>query len=127
MGDRGSEKIRSYKDLEVWKKGLEIVDEVYELTKQFPLEERYGLGPHMQRTAVSIPSNIAEGYARQYRKEYLQFCYVSIGSCAELDTQLQITRRRHYSPEKSLKEVENLIDHESRMLMNLIKKLRGLL
>ncbi len=79
-------KVRSYRELDVWKKGIEIVDLVYEITKKFPNEERYGLATQMQRAAVSIPSNIAEGFARQHTKEYQQFCYISLGSCAELET-----------------------------------------
>ena len=63
-------KITSYKELDVWKKGVEIVDLVYEVTKRFPTEERFGLAAQMQRAAVSIPSNIAEGFARRYTKEF---------------------------------------------------------
>jgi four helix bundle protein len=86
-------KISSYKDLEVWKKGIEIVDLVYEVTKRFPAEERFGLATHMQRTALSIPSNIAEGFARQHKKEYQQFCSIALGSCAELETQAIVAKR----------------------------------
>ena len=70
--DRVSEikQIKSYKDLEVWRKGIEIVDRVYSITSKFPVHERFGLASQMQRAAISIPSNIAEGYARQYTKEY---------------------------------------------------------
>jgi four helix bundle protein len=67
-------KIKSYKELDVWKNGIEIVDLVYEVTNKFPMQERFGLAGHMQQTAVSIPSNVAEGFARQYTKEYRQFC-----------------------------------------------------
>jgi len=74
--------------LDVWKKGLDIVDVVYALTKDFPDQERYGLVVQMCKSAVSVPSNIAEGFMRQYTKEYIQFLYVSLGSCAELETQL---------------------------------------
>jgi four helix bundle protein len=83
-------KIKSYKELDVWKKGIEIVDMVYTMTGTFPKEERYGLTTQMQRAAVSIASNIAEGFARQHTKEYQQFCYIALGSCAELETQLII-------------------------------------
>ncbi len=116
-------KIKSYKELDVWKKGLNIVDKVYQLTQKFPSEERYGLTSQLQRSAVSIPSNIAEGFARHYSKEYEQFLYVALGSCAELETELIISERRRYIIRKELEELQEDIDHESRMLMSLIKSL----
>jgi len=118
-------KIKSYKELDVWKKGIEIVDVVYKMTGIFPKEERYGLATQMQRAAVSIASNIAEGFARQHTKEYRQFCYIALGSCAELETQLIIAQRRNYVLSEAFSELEDYLDHESRMLMNLIKSLRG--
>lgn len=117
-------KIRSYKDLDVWKKGIEIVDLVYRITAMFPAEERFSLAAQMQRSAISIPSNIAEGFARQYRKEYQQFCYIALGSCSELETQMIISKRRNYLRKEDFLELEELLDHESRMLMNLLKSLR---
>jgi len=116
-------KIKSYRELDVWKKGIEIVDLVYLVTSKFPKEERYGLTTHMQRTAVSIPSNIAEGFSRQHTKEYQQFCYIALGSCSELETQLIIAQRRNYLSDKDFSKLEDYIDHESRMLMSLIKSL----
>jgi len=118
-------KIKSYKELDIWKKGIEIVDVVYKMTGKFPKEERYGLASQMQRAAVSIASNIAEGFARQHTKEYQQFCYIALGSCAELETQLIIAQRRNYVSSEAFSELEDYLDHESRMLMNLIKSLRG--
>ena len=128
IGDRKSaivisKRISSYKDLDVWKKGIEIVDRVYEITATFPSEERFGLVVQMQRSAVSIPSNVAEGFARQRTKEYQQFCRVSLGSCAELETQAIIANRRGYVAAEVMTRLEELLDHESRMLMNLIKRL----
>ena len=116
-------KIKSYKELDIWKKGLNIVDKVYLLTQKFPSEERYGLISQLQRSAVSIPSNIAEGFARHYSKEYEQFLYVALGSCAELETELIISERRRYITRKGLEELQEEIDHEGRMLMNLIRSL----
>lgn len=80
-------KVTDYKQLKVWQKGIEIVDRVYSLTDQFLREELYGLTVQMRRAVVSIPSNIAEGFVRAHPKEYRQFLYISLGSCAELDTQ----------------------------------------
>lgn len=114
-------KITSYKDLDVWKKGIEIVDFVYEITAKFPTIERFGLASHMQRTSVFIPSNIAEGFLRQHAKEYRQFLYISRGSCGELNTQAVVSRRRNYVNENDFNKLEDMLDHESRMLMNLIK------
>lgn len=115
--------IRTYRDLEVWQKGLEIVDLVYAMTADFPDDERFGLAAQMRRCAVSIPSNIAEGCVRQQRKAYGQFCRVALGSCAELETQLEIARRRQYLADGRADELRELLDHESRMLGSLIKGL----
>ncbi len=117
-------KARSYKELNIWKKGVDIVDKVYKLTERFPSEERFGLASQMQRSAVSIPSNIAEGFVRHHSKEYMQFLYVALGSCAELETQLIISDRKSYITQKEFDLLEEEIDHESRMLMSLMKRLR---
>jgi four helix bundle protein len=116
--------IKGYKELDVWNKGIEIVDKVYELTEKFPSQERYGLVSQMQRASVSIPSNIAEGFVRNHGKEYIQFLYVAMSSCAELDTQSIISFRRKYIMQNDLSDLQKIIEHESRMLMNLIKSVR---
>jgi four helix bundle protein len=116
-------KVKNYRDLDVWKKGLNIVDKIYQLTQKFPCGERYGLAAQIQRAAVSIPSNIAEGFGRHYKKEYEQFLYIALGSCGELETQLIICERRKYITKKELEDLQEDIDHESRMLMNLIKSI----
>jgi len=115
--------IKSYKDLEVWKKGLEIADTIYVSTGKFPSEEKHVLVSQMRRSAVSIPSNIAEGHMRQHTKEFRQFCYISLGSCAELETQVIIAGKRGYITKLKYNEVLDRIDHEKRMLLNLIKKI----
>ena len=116
-------KVKDYKDLKVWQKGIEIVDKIYSITAKFPKEEVYGLVLQMRKAAVSIPSNIAEGFVRHHSKEYKQFLYISLGSCAELDTQLIISYRRKYITKEELEELTEDINHESRMLVNLIKKI----
>jgi four helix bundle protein len=113
-------KVKDYKDLKVWQKGIEIVDKVYEVTATFPKEELYGLVVQMRKASVSIPSNIAEGFVRQHNKEYKQFLYISLGSCAELDTQLIIAHRRKYIAKEKLEGLAEDINHESRMLVKLI-------
>jgi four helix bundle protein len=80
-------KLNSYKDLKVWKQGIDLVKLVYEVTEHLPAHERYALASQMQRAAVSIPSNIAEGYARKGTKEYIHFLSMAYGSSAELETQ----------------------------------------
>jgi len=85
-----AEKIKNFQDLRIWQKGIEVVKDIYILTKKFPKEELYGLTSQMRRSAVSIPSNIAEGFRRYHNKEYKQFLYIALGSCAELETQIII-------------------------------------
>lgn len=89
-------KIRSYKDLNIWKQSIELVKDVYKISYSFPKEELYVLTSQIRRTVISIPSNIAEGFARFYNKEYRQFLYIALGSCAELETQITIANNLKY-------------------------------
>ncbi len=84
-------KIRNFRDLDVWKIGKEIVLDVYRATAEFPRVEVYGLAAQMRRASVSIPSNVAEGFNRFHNKEYRQFLFIALGSCAELETQVEIS------------------------------------
>jgi len=84
-------KIKDFRDLNIWKKGTGIVKGAYLITKAFPKNEIYGLTAQIRRSAVSIPSNIAEGFARKHNKEYRHFLYIALGSCAELETQIEIS------------------------------------
>ena len=118
-----SEKIKNFRDLDVWTKGIEIVQDVYGITDGFPKQEFYGLASQMQRRSVSIPSNIAEGFNRFHNKEYKQFLYIALGSCAELETQIEIAVELKYVDEHKKTVLLEKIDHESRMLRNLVKKL----
>ena len=88
--------INSFRDLSVWQAAMDLVAEVYRLTASFPKHETYGLASQIQRAAVSIPSNIAEGHAREHLKEYLHHLSIAQGSLAELETQLEIAARLHY-------------------------------
>lgn len=116
-------KVKSYRDLDIWKKGIELVKEVYSITKTFPQQEMYGLVSQMRRSAVSIPSNAAEGFRRYHNKEFRQFLYILLGSCAELETQITISKELGYLAEiVEIKSLEKL-DHICRMTTNLIKKL----
>jgi len=118
-----AENAKSYRDLEIWKLGIEIVKDVYQLTSGFPQHEMYGLVGQMRRCSVSIPSNVAEGYRRQHDKEFRQFLHVSLGSCAELETQATIGRELGYVGRKEEAELLEKLDHECRMISNLTKKL----
>ena len=89
-------KIKSFKDLKIWQKSIQLVEEVYTVSRSFPKEEMYGLQSQLRRSAVSIPSNIAEGFARLHNREYRNFLYISLGSCAELATQIIIASRLKY-------------------------------
>jgi len=116
-------KIKNFRDLDVWKKGIEIVKDVYTTVDAFPKQEYYGLASQMQRSSVSIPSNIAEGFNRFHNKEYRQFLYMALGSCAELETQIEIAQELKYINGHRKDSLLEKVDHESRMLRNLIKKL----
>lgn len=118
-----AEKIKNFRDLDVWKKGIEIVKDVYKTVDAFPQKELYGLTNQMQRSSISIPSNIAEGFNRFHNKEYKHFLYISLGSCAELETQIEIAMELKYIDEQRKSLLLEKLDHESRMLRNLIKKL----
>ena len=117
------EKIRNFRDLDVWKKGMEIVKNVYVATSTFPKQELYGLSSQMRRSSVSIPSNIAEGFNRFHNKEYKQFLYIALGSCAELETLIEIAAELKYMNEQKKVALLDKLDHESRMLSKLIKKI----
>ena len=113
--------LKSYKELIVWQKSMTLVKDIYQLTNDFPSEEKYGLISQMRRSSVSIPSNIAEGWGRLSRKNYIQFLRISRGSLFELETQLLITKELNYINDSE--KIEGLIIEISKMLNSLIKKL----
>lgn len=114
-------KIRNYKDLRIWQKGMEITDLIYKITDKFPKNELFSLTDQMRRAAISIPSNIAEGFPRHSKKEYKHFLSIALGSCTELETQIVIAKGRDYIIKDDLSNIEELIDHERRMIINLLK------
>lgn len=111
---------RHFKDLKVWCLGKELVLEIYRLTSSFPVEERFGLASQMRRAAVSIPSNIAEGFNRFHGKDYRRFLLMALGSCAELETQFEIGVELELIDKSDKAKLLDMIDHESRMLRKLI-------
>ena len=116
-------KIKNFRDLEVWKLGKEIVSDIYRITQDFPKEELYGLTAQMRRAAISIPSNISEGFNRFHNREYRQFLFITLGSCAELETQIEVAHDLGYFQKDIYDTLLEKLDHESRMIRNLIKKL----
>ena len=112
----------THKDLDVWKMGLDIVERVYKITEEFPKEEQFGLTSQLRRAAVSVPSNIAEGAARNTKKEYLQYLYIGLGSLSEIETQLVIAQRLGYFKDV---EIFEQVEHLRRKLLNFIKYIKG--
>jgi len=117
------EKIKSFKDLRIWQKGIEIVSDIYILTKNFPKEELFSLTSQLRRSAISISSNIAEGFKRFHNKEYKQFLFITLGSCAEVETQIIIAKELKYINENEETKLVEKLDHICRMTSSLIKKL----
>ena len=113
----------SYRDLEVWQKAMDMVTACYRMTATFPKSEVYGLSSQIQRAAVSLPANIAEGHQRKHSKEFIQFLSIASGSLAELETHIYIAQRLEYIDKKQL---NNLLDKTSeigRMLNGLRKSI----
>lgn len=124
--DRGRKvhmkKIRNYRDLIVWQKSMALVTEVYSITRLFPKEELYGLISQIRRSAVSIPSNIAEGYGRYSTNDYIRFLQIAIGSLNEFQTQLEIGLNLGYLSKDIFEKVYEQSREIERMLSSLIKK-----
>lgn len=115
--------IRSYEDLKVWQRAMDLVVEVYRVVKLLPKEETYGLSDQMRRAVVSIPSNIAEGQSRNTRKDFINFLYIARGSNAELHTQCLLCIRLHYIADRELIKVLSLSGEIGRMINALIASL----
>jgi four helix bundle protein len=115
--------VRSHLDLEVWKVSMDFVVEIYKLTAAFPDHEKYGLTSQIRRAAVSIPSNIAEGSARRNSKELIQFLYISLGSVAEIETQLILSKRLSYI--KEYQELSEKIHYIRVLITRLIKSIKN--
>ena len=115
--------IKSYKDLIVWQKAMNFVLYVYETTDNFPKSEVFGLTSQMRRAAVSIPSNIAEGSSRGTRKDYANFLRIALGSCTEIETQLEISFRLKYLNNKNMDELAYSVIELIKMLKTMIAKL----
>jgi four helix bundle protein len=117
--------IRSYKDLIVWQKAMELAKAIFELTAYFPKSELYGLVAQMRRAVVSIVSNIAEGYGRKSRKEYSQFYAIAYGSALELETQLILSKALKMAPEEKFEKSEKILLEVLKMLNYFTNKLEA--
>jgi four helix bundle protein len=113
--------LQTHKDLKVWQESKDLVTHIYTLTSKFPKEEIYSITVQIKRAAISIPSNIAEGAARDSNKEYIHFLYIALGSVAELDTQLLIAKDLNFLNEKEFNEISEKLDNIGKMLSGLIK------
>ena len=113
---------KTHKELEIWKRGVDFVSEIYKFTQTLPKTEMYGLCSQMRRAAVSFPSNIAEGAARSSSAEYIRFIYMSLGSLSELETQVIISKNLKYAVdvERLLDKIESL----RKMTLNFVKYLK---
>lgn len=114
----------THKNLIVWQKSLLLVKEIYAKTQDFPKDELFGLISQIRRSAVSIPSNIAEGYGRESKKECLRFLYIALGSASELETQLIISKELDYINSNNYLLLESLLNEIIKMLSALIKTLK---
>lgn len=112
--------MKSYKELIVWEKSCKLVLEIYKITSTFPGDEKFGIISQMRRAAVAIPSNIAEGYMRGSKKEYIQFLRIAFGSGAELETQLIISQKLGYIQHESLHNATLLLLSEVMKMLNAI-------
>ena len=115
--------IRSYRDLLIWQKSMDLVINVYAQLKHLPSDEVYGLTSQIKRSVVSIPSNIAEGYGRKSKKDYVRFLRIALGSLYELQTQLEITNRLNFVKEETLEALLDQCNEIERMTNSLITKI----
>jgi four helix bundle protein len=113
---------RNHKDLRVWRTAMRLTQEIYALTSTFPKEELFGLSSQMRRAAVSVPSNIAEGSARNSTKELIHFLSIATGSLSELDTQLELTKLLGYSADIS--NIQATLDEATALILAMAKSLK---
>jgi four helix bundle protein len=115
--------LKTFKDLEVWQKGIILVTEIYSITDAFPKTEIYALTSQIRRAVVSVPSNIAEGYRRGHKKQFKQFLDIALGSLGEVETQIIISEKLGYVKNERLIDVFNLINALTGMLISFINKI----
>jgi len=118
-------KMQSYRELIAYQKAYQLTLDIYKATKNFPKEELFGIVSQMRRSAVSIPCNIAEGYCRNHRKEYVQFLNIAFGSCGELETLLSLSKDLGYLAQSDFNTFDEQLKDVSRLLWKLIVSLKG--
>ncbi|OGP83937.1 MAG: hypothetical protein A2Z08_07710 [Deltaproteobacteria bacterium RBG_16_54_11] len=116
--------LKNYKELKVWQKAYQLCIAIYKVTKHFPNEERYGLTSQIRRSAVSVPSNIAEGYGRKTTQEYMHSLYIAYGSHCELETQIMLSKDLGYIKAEDFNDLQGWIAEVERMLKALITSLQ---
>ena len=117
--------MRNFRDLDVWKQGIEIVKQVYNLSEKLPSEEKFGLRSQITRAAISIPSNIAEGSSRNSETEFKRFLEISMGSLFEVETQLVIVEELGFISSEELRLIFELLEKEAKMINSLINKIKA--
>jgi four helix bundle protein len=117
--------LKNYQDLKVWQKSYQLCITIYRITKHFPKDERYGLTSQIRRSAVSVPSNIAEGYGRKTTREYVKSLYIAYGSHCELETQSVLSKDLGYIKTEDFEALQKDIGEVERMLKALIKSLES--
>ncbi len=115
--------VKSYRDLLVWQKGIDLAELIYRLTESFPRHELYGLANQLRRAAVSVSSNISEGQTRSHTKEFVQFLYIALGSLSEIDTQVTIAHRLRYITDEQCAQISEDVLSLRKMIYSLIKHL----
>lgn len=115
--------VNSYRDLDVWQKGMDLVVACYEMAKQFPSEERYGLTSQLRRAVVSVPANIAEGHGRNHTREFLHHLSIAYGSLMETETHVLIAQRVNYTSDSTVNLILQLTSEIGRMLNGLQRSL----
>ncbi len=120
-----SGEIKSFRDLVVWQKSMDLVELVYTIAGEFPTEERFALSSQVRRAAVSVPSNIAKGYGRRSTADYIRFLQIALGSVYELETQLELVVRLRFSNQDIVKDTLELCVEIEKMLIALSGKLRN--
>ena len=117
-------KFERFEDIEAWKEGCRLTARIYEITRNTNFSKDWGLKDQIQRAAVSVPSNISEGFERGSRKEFIRFLFIAKGSAGELRTQLYIAKRLEYIDKKTFDELVDMAKHVSSLIGNLIKYLK---
>lgn len=117
--------MNNYKNLEIWKRSVKLATDIYQITKNFPEEEKYGLVSQLRRCAVSLPSNIAEGAGRGSGKDFKRFVNIAYGSSCELETQLLIAHKLEFVAIDTYKTIENEITEIQKMMFSFANKLEN--